>query len=139
MMRFTSITTIAAMICSLVAPVVPGSCLDAGKSPSCHHAMAEHRGGSHKYACHEHQAQEGDPATAPPSSPSIQKTASQQECPMSCCCCAPASAGGKFMLASDAGFVVAIASSGLVATRNVVLERSGFSSHTDRGPPFITH
>jgi hypothetical protein len=137
MMRFTSITTIAAMICSLVAPVVPGSCLDAAKTPSCHHAVAEHKAGGHKYECHERQAQD-ESAPAAPSSPSIQKSASQQECPMSCCCCAPASAGGKFMLASDAGFVVAISSSGLVHVRNVVLERSGFSSHTDRGPPFIT-
>jgi hypothetical protein len=127
MRRIFSITTIAALICSAASPLLAAAC------PHCQPAMACHRAKAQHPQCpmmHHHQSEE---ASGTSDLAEIQGAPSPANCPMDCC-----TSGHPQGIAAAAAMTM---SPSLVMLDQsmlwspIVFTHSGFSSHTDRGPP----
>jgi hypothetical protein len=126
MRRILSIATILALMSSSALPLLAASCPHVKQVMSCHRAApmpAHHCGKMH----------EGDSEESGSGEPSMEGIQGSRDCPMDCC--AP----------SQRTNAVATATVLLVSPQPltepclpfvpVVFTRTGFSSHTDRGPP----
>jgi hypothetical protein len=127
MRRFFSITTIVALMSSSVLPLLAASC------PHVKHVMACHRTEVQTHHCHG-AAAESEPASERQTNGSaFDGGQASNNCPMDCC--APgqrtsAIAVPVLSLLSP----LAVTEQHLPVAR-VVFTATGFSSHTDRGPP----
>src|SRR5579864_529695 len=126
MRRFLAITTIMALLATPAAPLFAASCPHAALASGCvgrvHDCEMMHDHGS-----------DATESEAQPEGSVLQSRASSSDCPMDCC------APGE---RTNAVVVVATPISSRVISTEFplqftprVLTSSGFSSHTDRGPP----
>ena len=131
MRRLISISMAVPLIFSLVSPLLAQTCMKSGERASCHrvsHAASHHE--CDGMPGHHHE----DEMVVPDQSNSVSGVASN--CPMNCC------------LAAQAGKQVAVVNHSMVAPQlvfsaklqltAVVFVATGFSSHTDRGPPSLS-
>lgn len=127
MRRFLSIATICALLASPAAPVFAAAC------PHAHQVMACHRV-EHVHHCATMQHEEGDAADAESADAAVlQSITPPSDCPMDCC--APGQRTNAIAIV-----VIPISSPSFLSEPALqftpaVFVASGFSSHTDRGPP----
>jgi hypothetical protein len=62
----------------------------------------------------------------------------EEKCPMSCCMQASSSSAARPVLAA-ASSALLLQSVTFILSESQVFTAAGFSSHTDRGPPSISH
>lgn len=128
MRRWFSITAICALLASTAMPLVAASCPHAKMAMACHrteHAQAQ----GHQHHCDEMAKEQNDPG----SSETRIQSALQQNCPMDCCSASQrTSAVALSAVFSTAALPLAGHDASFI---NPVFSTSGFSSHTDRGPP----
>jgi hypothetical protein len=131
MRRFLSITTIAALMFSLVSPLLAAACPHSQQPMACHRLAATQAQQEHHCDMTAHQAEEGAPEDS--SVPAVKGIQSPESCPMNCCVAGhPTSA-----IAIAAGSLPPLPAVTAQTLRfvPVIFARTGFSSHTDRGPP----
>ena len=131
MRRFLSITVVAALLSSMVSPVMAAACAGTGKAVSCHAVAmaADHC----DRPMHQHHHDHG--AAAPESKTAFSAGDDQAQCPMDCCMVGHLRNGAAV---SANSFLPPLA----VSDREfhfapVTFTIAGFSSHTDRGPPRV--
>jgi hypothetical protein len=124
MRRLISISTAVALVLSLASPVLAETCMKTSRA-SCHRVS--------QAALHHHC--DGMPGheemPAPASGDSVSNAAAA--CPMNCCIAAHA--GKQVAVANSIAIAPQLAISAELQFVAVVFTASGFSSHTDRGPP----
>jgi hypothetical protein len=109
--RTLSISLVLALCCSMVAPALASSCQHDTSAKMCH--RAKHTGST------------------------ISAAPDDSKCPMSCCMNAGSRAASPLRSAeSSAPLLTAYA---VASFESQVFISSGFSSHTDRGPPALLH
>lgn len=127
-----SITTIAAMLCSLASPLLAATCPHTQQSGTCHRKKPV----AQAHQCHgEMHMHETAAATDETERPSFNSSSCAENCPMECCVARNVT---KTASIADIRFVPPL----LVADQNslaipVTFISIGFSSHTDRGPPTL--
>lgn len=129
MRRFLAITAIAALILSTGLPVWATACtaMNHGKdkTPMCHRTAAHHH-------CETMTEQQGEAAAT---DPDMVFSGRSEECPMQCCMQAQAGHGTAVLAVS---FLPELVVSDYQSDAPIVVfVSSGFSSHTDRGPPAL--
>jgi len=133
MRRFLSITTIAALMSSLVSPLLAAACPHSQQTMACHRPPATQA--QQKHHCdmmmHQHHADEAAPAES--SAPAVKGVPSPDNCPMDCC--APRHVTNASAIASASSLPPLAVTQQVFQFVPVVFARTGFSSHTDRGPP----
>ncbi|HEY2390790.1 MAG TPA: DUF2946 family protein [Candidatus Angelobacter sp.] len=125
MRRILSISIVFALISSSLSPLMAAACTGTGKAMSCHGGATPHCDRS----MHEHHHQ----AAPVESNASLSAAEDGAKCPMDCCTAAHLT---NVAAPATASFLPPLA----VADRNfhfvsVKFISTGFSSHTDRGPP----
>lgn len=120
MRQFSSITAIVALISALLTPQFSMECCVGGGRQVCHRAAERH-------CDHMDQVQSDEqPST------NISARTVPSKCPMTCCLSVAPNAGTTVVLiAINLPQVITQVAVG----SNLVFISSGFSSHTDRGPP----
>jgi hypothetical protein len=134
MRRLISISTAVALLISLASPLLAEACMKNAGRASCHRVS---QAAAHHHHCDgmpgHHHDQEDD-MLASDQGNSI--TSLESTCPMNCCLAAQA---GNHAAAVHN---IVIAPQLAVATQQqpaaVVFVATGFSSHTDRGPPSVS-
>ena len=128
MRRFLSITVVAALLSSMVSPVMAAACAGTGKAVSCHAvAMAADHCDRPMHQHHHHGA------AAPESKTAFSAGDDQAKCPMDCCMAGHLRNGAAV---SANSFLPPLALSDReIHFAPVTFTIAGFSSHTDRGPP----
>jgi len=131
MRRFLSITVVAALLSSMVSPVMAAACAGTGKAVSCHAVAmaADHCDRPMHHHHHDHGA-------APPASKTAFSAGEDQaKCPMDCCMAGHLRNGAAV---SANSFLPPLAVSDReIHFAPVTFTIAGFSSHTDRGPPRV--
>lgn len=131
MRRLISISTTVALLFSLVSPLLAQTCMRGGERASCHRvnqtASQHHCDGM---PGHHHE----DEMVVPDQGDSISGVASN--CPMNCCLAAQA--GKQVAVVNSIVVAPQIAFSAKLQLTAVVFVATGFSSHTDRGPPSLS-
>jgi hypothetical protein len=125
MRRILSITTVVALLSSMLSPIMAAACTGTGKAASCHEAAMPHC----DRMMHEHHSHHAAPA----SSAGVSAGENNAKCPMDCCTAGHPQSGTAAVVPSilpplalsDPAFHFA----------PVTFTSAGFSSHTDRGPP----
>jgi hypothetical protein len=126
MRRFFSITTILALMSSLASPLL-AACDHSGQPMACH------RGAKQKSHCEMMAGHHHDSAAYDSAEPAVASRESSGSCPMDCCIAGhPTSASTMAAMPLFPALVLIERTSHVVS---VVFARTGFSSHTDRGPP----
>lgn len=136
MRRLIAITAIAVLMVSLNAPLLAATCEHTQPMAACHRVHAQESQKPHCEMMHEHDAQkaDGDEQSAPVSSGTrFQSTSSSQNCPMDCCQLGDRTNTVALMVTPSLPQPAVSEQSSSILS--VVFSRSGFSSHTDRGPP----
>ena len=131
MRRLISIPAIASLMFSLVSPLLAATCEHGTQMPACHRVQEQKPQKPHCEMMHHHDADE----TAMPASdgPAVHAAPTSPSCPMDCCQLGDrTNAVSLTAMASLRQPAVVAESFSVVA---VVFSRTGFSSHTDRGPP----
>lgn len=130
MRRFLAITAIVALILSTGLPVWASACTAMGKgkdnAPMCHRTAA------HRHHCEGMAEQQDEPAA---SGPETAFTGRSDECPMQCCTQLQ-TGNGTAVTAISFQPELAIVDYRVVSPP-IAFISSGFSSHTDRGPPTL--
>ena len=126
MRRFLSITVVAALLSSMLSPIMAAACTGTGKAVSCHAVAVDHC--DRPMHQHHHHA-----AAAPESKRALSAAPNDAKCPMDCCTPGHLRSGAAV---STNSFLPPLA----VSDREmhfvpVMFTIAGFSSHTDRGPP----
>jgi hypothetical protein len=126
MRRAFSITTIAALICSTASPLLAAACPHSRPAMACHRTKAQHP----QCPMHHQQAEE---ASASSDLAEIQSAPSPVNCPMDCCISGhPQGIAAAAAMTMSPSLVVLDQS---MLWSPIAFTHSGFSSHTDRGPP----
>ncbi|HMC30580.1 MAG TPA: hypothetical protein VKL99_07065 [Candidatus Angelobacter sp.] len=120
-----SITTVLALLSSVMSPIMAAACTGTGKAVSCHAVAMPHC----DRAMHQHHHHDSEPA----STSGLSAGESDAKCPMDCCTPGHPQSGA-------APVMVSILPQLAVSDQNfhvvpVTFTSAGFSSHTDRGPP----
>jgi hypothetical protein len=131
MKRLISISTAAALIFSLMSPLVASACMKSSGLASCHRSSAMPK---HHCAMHGHEEMEGQDEMSVPASGSA-FTGVPGKCPMRCCMLAQS--GKQIAVAFHVTFSPQFAVQGELHFVPVVFTTIGHSSHTDRGPPSV--
>lgn len=126
MRRISAITAIAALVVSMALPVWASACTAMHHGMMCHRAEAA----QHHHHCDMMNGQEEESSEAA-SQASFQATPAK--CPMQCCMQAQAG-NGTAVLALSLMPQLTVSEYHLDFP-TVTFSRTGFSSHTDRGPP----
>jgi hypothetical protein len=127
MRRFLSITVVAALLSSMLSPVMAAACTGTGKAVSCHAMAADH--------CDRPMHQHHHGAAAPESKTALSAAEDQAKCPMDCCM---AGHPTNSAVVSANSFLPPLAVSDReIHFTPVTFTIAGFSSHTDRGPPRV--
>lgn len=124
---FFSITTIAALMSSLISPLLAATCSHMQQPVACHRVQAQ------KPACammHHHEAEEPAPGSGAPAFESMQ---SPERCPMDCC--VPGQRTNAIAIAAVSPLPELAVTEQNLHFVPAVFTRTGYSSHTDRGPP----
>ncbi len=128
MRRLISISTAVALIFSLVSPLLAQTCMKSGEHASCHRVTQA----TPHHHCdgmpgHHHE----DEMVAPDQGDYMSGVASN--CPMNCCLAAQA--GKQVAVVNHIVAAPQLVFSAKLQLTSVVFAATGFSSHTDRGPP----
>jgi hypothetical protein len=126
MRRFFSITTILALMSSLASPLL-AACDHSGQPMACHRS-AKQKSHCEMMAGHHH-----DSAAPESAEPAAAGKESSGNCPMDCCIPGHPTSASTIAAIPSVPPLVLIERTPCVIT--VVFTRTGFSSHTDRGPP----
>lgn len=127
MRRFLSITVVAALLSSMLSPIMAAACTGTGKAVSCHAvAMAADH-------CDRPTHQHHHGVATPVSNTAFSAAEDEAKCPMDCCMAGHPSNGTAV---STNSFLPPLAVSDReIHFSSVTFTVAGFSSHTDRGPP----
>jgi len=128
MRRIFAITLIAGLIFSTASPVWAAACAGMHTTPMCHRTAAHH------HHCDMMMDQDKQDETASPES-QTGISAVPGKCPMQCCM--QAQAGNGTAVPAISFLPQLDAAEYHVDFAMVVFLTSGFSSHTDRGPPAL--
>ena len=134
MRRFLSITTIAALLSSLLSPLMAAACTGTGKAVSCHAVeVSSHaeEAPSCDRAMHKHHHHDAAPARQ--SKSALSASADETKCPMDCCTPGHPRAGAA--VSTNALLPPLAVNDRDCHIAPVTFTSAGFSSHTDRGPP----
>jgi hypothetical protein len=129
MRRILSITTVLALLSSMLTPVMAAACTGRGKAVSCHAEPMPHC----DRAIHEHHHHDAVMDEAKSGLSVLSAADNDAKCPMDCCTPGHPRTGAAVaatsmlppLAISDREFVFA----------SITFISAGFSSHTDRGPP----
>lgn len=124
MRRILAITSIAALILSMAAPVWATACTAMDKVQMCHRTVAQHH--------HCDTMMEPQDETVVPQSEAAFKDL-PGKCPMQCCM--QAQAGNGTVLPAAVLLFTLLVSEYRIDFPGITFTSTGFSSHTDRGPP----
>jgi hypothetical protein len=124
MRRIFAITTIAALIFSMAAPVWATACAAMDKVQMCHRTVGHHH--------HCDMMMDTQDATAAPDSEAAVNSLAGK-CPMQCCM--QAQAGNGTVLPAAVLLFQLPVSEYRIDFPAITFTSTGFSSHTDRGPP----
>ncbi|HEY6271491.1 MAG TPA: hypothetical protein VIX19_05785 [Terriglobales bacterium] len=132
MRRLISISAIASLMFSSVSPLLAAStCEHVKQMVGCHRIEEQKTQKPHCEMMHHHDAEETSPPTT--DGPAMRALPSTQNCPMDCC---------QFGHRTDAVSLTTASSlpqpailDQTLSVVSVVFSSTGFSSHTDRGPP----
>lgn len=126
MRRISAITAIVALFFSMALPLWASACMSMHGGLMCHRTGAIH----HHHHC-DSMMEEQEETAEPASQASFQSVAAK--CPMQCCMQTQAGNGTAVLALS------LLPQLGVSEYRphfpTVIFSRTGFSSHTDRGPP----
>jgi hypothetical protein len=136
MRRFTSITTMASLVAAFLLPAAPMSHADSGRPMTCHRQPVAQTH-THKHHCDGMEKRESSPASESPE-PSVAGARNSQQCPMNCCCVQGSQRSNAANVA-QAGTILTVVSQAQIFMRDIAFQSNGFSSHTDRGPPFFNN
>jgi hypothetical protein len=133
MRRFFSIATIAALMSSLVSPLSAAACPHSQQAMACHRIQATQAHQTHH--CDEMMGhdQAGEPAPEDSSTPGFKAGQSRESCPMDCC--TPRHVTNATAIGVGRSLPPLAVTQKVFQFVPVVFARTGFSSHTDRGPP----
>jgi hypothetical protein len=126
MRRFLSITAIVAVASSMLSPLLAAVCPHAQQAAACHRVQAQK---PHCAMMHHHDA---DVAVAEDETPAF-ASSSSPSCPMDCCI--PGHPTNAVTVAFASDFPPRAVLEYRVQFVPLAFVRTGFSSHTDRGPP----
>jgi hypothetical protein len=126
MRRFLSIATIAALLSSMLSPLMAAACTGTGKAVSCHAVEAP----SCDRPMHQHHHHA---AAAPKSKSAMSADADAAKCPMDCC--TPGHPRTGAAASTQTHLPPLAANDRHCHFAPVTFSSIGFSSHTDRGPP----
>jgi len=135
MRRFLSIATIAALLSSVLSPLMAAACTGTGKVVSCHtvevpnHAEEAPSCDRATHAQHHHH----DAAPVRQSKAALSASTSETKCPMDCCTAGHPRTGAT--VSTNSLLPPLAVSDGDCHIVPVTFTSAGFSSHTDRGPP----
>jgi hypothetical protein len=126
MRRIFAITAVATLICTMVLPLWAMPCCKKGGTAVCHRTAA------HQHHCDE-MADQNEQSATPASDDETAVRGLPDKCPMNCC---------MQMQSGNETAIPAFSFSPQLAVSEynrdfsaIVFARTGFSSHTDRGPP----
>jgi hypothetical protein len=119
--RVWSISLVLALCCTMVSPSWATSCMH-GSTKMCHRSHV------HTHDCH----MDGENQEGTNSDPGLYASQSDQTCPMSCCMHSRSTAA-RPAVAVDSNLL--LPSHSIILFVSQVFVVTGFSSHTDRGPP----
>jgi Ni/Co efflux regulator RcnB len=127
MRRFLSITVVAALLSSMLSPMMAAACAGTGKAVSCHAMAAADHCDRPMHQHHHHDA------ATPESKTAFSAGDDEAKCPMDCCMAGHPRNGAAV---SANSFLPPLAVSDReIHYAPVTFTIAGFSSHTDRGPP----
>src|SRR5580765_4419077 len=131
MRRFLSITTIAALLSSMLSPLMAAACTTGtGKAVSCHAVEATSCDRPmHQHHHHHDAASQESKSTL--SDASVAQNDSK--CPMDCCI--PGHLRNGAAVSANSFLPPLAVSDQDLHFAPVIFTHAGFSSHTDRGPP----
>ena len=128
MRRFLSITVVAALLSSMLSPIMAAACTGTGKAVSCHAAaMAADHCDRPMHQHHHHGV------AAPQSKTALSAGDDEAKCPMDCCMAGHPSNGAA--VSANSVLPPLAVSDREIHFAPVTFTIAGFSSHTDRGPP----
>ncbi|MGZ4867616.1 MAG: hypothetical protein ACXV7C_10355 [Candidatus Angelobacter sp.] len=128
MRRLLSITVVAALISSMLSPLMAAACTGTGKAVSCHAVVTDHCDRpTHQ---HHHHA-----AAAPESETALSAAPDDAKCPMDCC--TPGHLRSGAAVSANSFLPPLAVSDREIHFASVTFTIAGFSSHTDRGPPLV--
>jgi hypothetical protein len=134
MRRLVSITAIVALMSTLVSPLLAATCEHGTQAVVCHRVHGQKPQKPHCEGMKHEDATDEEMAPSPSSSgPVAQAAPSSQDCPMDCCTVGTRT--NAVALSVIPSLPKPIAADRNASIVQVVFSRSGFSSHTDRGPP----
>jgi len=129
MRRVLSITTVIALLSSMLSPVMAAACTGAGKAVSCHAEPMPHC----DRPMHEHHHHDAAMDESKHGLSSVSLADDDAKCPMDCCTAGHPRNGTAV---SATSFLPPLAVSDReFSFTSVAFISAGFSSHTDRGPP----
>ena len=134
MRRLLSIATIAALLSSVLSPLMAAACTGTGKVVSCHAVEAPSHAdeaASCDRSMHGHHHHDATPARR--SKSALSASANENKCPMDCCTAGHPRTSATVSTNSLLPPLAVTDRDCRVAP--VTFTSSGFSSHTDRGPP----
>ena len=137
MRRLVAISAIAVLMFSLNSPLLAATCEHGQPIAACHRVQQQKSQKPHCEMMHHHEVGEdagGDEESTPTSSePTIQSAGSSQNCPMDCCQLGDRT--NAVALTITPSLPQPVISEQASPILSVVFSSTGFSSHTDRGPP----
>jgi len=131
MRRFLSITVVAALLSSMLSPVM-AACTGTGKAVSCHAAAVAMAADHCDRPMHQHHHHDAAP---PESKTAFSAGDDQAKCPMDCCMAGHPR--NSAVVSADSFLPPLAVSDREVHFAPVTFTIAGFSSHTDRGPPRV--
>src|SRR5437016_1459498 len=131
MRRLISISTALALLMSLASPLLAEACMRNASRASCHRVS---QAVAHHGHCDGMPPRHDEDMSAPDQGNSINSV--ESACPMSCCLAAQAGKHAAAVHNIAIGPQLAVAAQQQPAT--VVFVATGFSSHSDRGPPSLS-
>jgi hypothetical protein len=131
MRRLVSITAVLALMSSLVSPLLAASCQHGQQMAACHRVQEQKPQKPHCAMMHHHEAaEEAAPAA---DGPAVRGLLSSQNCPMDCCQIGDRTNAVVLLVIPSLRQPAIIDQT--LSVVSVVFSSTGFSSHTDRGPP----
>jgi len=131
MRRLFSITTILALMSSLASPLL-AACDHSGQPMACHRS-AKQKSHCGMMAGHHHDSSAAESSASQSQAPAVAGLESSGSCPMDCCIPGHPTSASTIAAIPSVPPLVLIERTSRVIT--LVFTRTGFSSHTDRGPP----
>ena len=132
MRRLVALSAIALLLLTLNSPLLAASCEHGKTMPACHRVREQNSQKPHCEMMHHHDSAEETDAT-PANRPVIRSAPSSQNCPMNCCQLGDRT--NAVALAITPSLPQPAVTEQCPSIVSIVFSSTGFSSHTDRGPP----